>query len=105
MALKADTSESRRSAHHFSMRLRGGDTLWVMSVPCDVDAGLSRLTRAEREVVDLVLEGCSNAEIARRRGTSVHTAANQLKSVFLELGCSGRSELVVRLESFNRAAE
>src|SRR5262245_24379274 len=38
------------------------------------------LSRAEREVVRAVAGGCSNAEIARGRGTSVHTVANQLRS-------------------------
>jgi DNA-binding CsgD family transcriptional regulator len=39
------------------------------------------LTNAEREIFELVRMGLSNAEIARRRGRSVRTVANQLASI------------------------
>lgn len=51
------------------------------------------LTAAEEHVVALVLEGLSNAQIARRRGTRERTVANQLASIFRKLGVSSRSEL------------
>ena len=51
------------------------------------------LTEAERDIVDRVLEGHSNAEIARARGTSARTVANQLAGVFRKLGVQSRSEL------------
>ena len=51
------------------------------------------LTPAERAVVALALEGCSNQEIARRRGASARTIANQLASAYRKLGVSGRAEL------------
>ena len=51
------------------------------------------LTAAEEEVVALVLEGLSNAGIARRRRTRQRTVANQLASIFRKLGVSSRSEL------------
>lgn len=74
-----------------------GETLMIVGVSQRLPPVLDRLSRAEREVVDLVLEGCSNAEVAERRRTSAHTVANQLKAVFRKLGCSGRSELVAIL--------
>lgn len=52
------------------------------------------LSRAEREVVRAVLDGKSNREIARQRGTSVRTVANQLHAVYLKCGLSGRLQLV-----------
>lgn len=52
------------------------------------------LTAAEREVVTLLLEHLSNAEIAERRGTSLRTVANQVASIFRKLGVQSRSELV-----------
>ncbi len=51
------------------------------------------LTDAEREVARLVMEGLSNAEIARRRGTSIRTVANQVASVFAKAGAGSRREL------------
>jgi DNA-binding CsgD family transcriptional regulator len=51
------------------------------------------LTPAEREVVELVLRGKSNREVAEARGTSVRTVANQLAVAFRKLGVSGRLQL------------
>lgn len=55
------------------------------------------LTRAERDVVRLVLEGRSNAEIALTRGTSPRTVANQLQAIYAKLHVGSRRELVAVL--------
>jgi DNA-binding NarL/FixJ family response regulator len=52
------------------------------------------LTAAEEEVVRAVASGMKNAEIARRRGTSQRTVANQLTSIFQKLGITSRAQLV-----------
>jgi DNA-binding CsgD family transcriptional regulator len=57
----------------------------------------SALTRAEQEVVTLARRGLSNDEIARARGCSVSTVANQLASSYRKLSVSGRRELNVKL--------
>jgi DNA-binding CsgD family transcriptional regulator len=54
----------------------------------------AELTCAEREVTALVLEGRTNEQIAKARGTSPSTVANQLQAIFEKLGVSGRPELV-----------
>jgi DNA-binding CsgD family transcriptional regulator len=54
------------------------------------------LTPAESEVAALVLEARSNAEIARVRGASERTVANQVSSIFRKLGVRSRLELIVR---------
>jgi DNA-binding NarL/FixJ family response regulator len=51
------------------------------------------LSRAEREVVQLMLQGESNGAIAFRRGTSVRTIANQLSAAYRKLGVGSRAEL------------
>lgn len=51
------------------------------------------LTRREREIVDAILEGCSNRRIAERLGTSEQTVKNQLSALYLKLGVSSRLEL------------
>jgi DNA-binding CsgD family transcriptional regulator len=61
------------------------------------DADLAALSAAEREVVRAVLAGAPNAGIARARGTSARTVANQLASIFRKLGVASRHELVARL--------
>jgi DNA-binding CsgD family transcriptional regulator len=54
------------------------------------------LTPAERQVVLAVLAGLSNAEVARLRGSSPRTVANQLATIFKKLGVRSRSELAAR---------
>jgi DNA-binding CsgD family transcriptional regulator len=58
------------------------------------DPHIVGLTQAESGVVALVSSGCSNREIAARRGTSVRTVSNQLAAIFKKLGLSSRNELV-----------
>lgn len=54
------------------------------------------LTAAEAEVAALVVEGLSNAAIAKRRNTSVRTVANQLRSVYSKLSVGSRRQLCSR---------
>lgn len=74
-----------------------GEELVVVSVPLERDAEVDRLGPAERAVAALVLRGLANEEIARARGTSVRTVANQLASLFRKLGVSSRVQLAARL--------
>jgi DNA-binding NarL/FixJ family response regulator len=72
----------------------GRDELLVVSAPL---APPATLTRAEQEVAAAVLAGASNAAIAKARGTSVRTVANQLSTIFRRLGVTSRGELAVKL--------
>lgn len=73
---------------------RGAQPRWVVSTS-RVDTRLSRaLTRAEVAVVRSLVEGRTSAEIARIRGSSERTIANQISAVFRKLGVSGRPELL-----------
>ncbi len=54
------------------------------------------LTRAEREVLALLVDGLSNAEIARRRNRSVRTIANQVARLLDKSGSPTRRALVAR---------
>lgn len=58
----------------------------VPSVPRD-------LTPAEAAVAQAAAKGLPNSEIARRRGTTVATVANQLASVYEKLGVGDRLAL------------
>jgi DNA-binding NarL/FixJ family response regulator len=55
------------------------------------------LPSAELAVIRSLVEGLAYDEIARRRGTSTRTIANQISAVFRRLRVSGRNELVQRL--------
>jgi DNA-binding CsgD family transcriptional regulator len=52
------------------------------------------LSSAELAVARLLVDGKSHAEIARLRGSSLRTVANQLAAVFQRLGVSGRADLL-----------
>ena len=54
------------------------------------------LTAREREVLDLVARGLTNAEIARRLFVSDKTVRNHVSNVFAKLHVTGRSEAVAR---------
>jgi DNA-binding NarL/FixJ family response regulator len=54
------------------------------------------LTEREREVLELIARGLSNAEIARRLVVSPKTVRNQVSSVFSKLQVSDRAEAIVR---------
>jgi DNA-binding CsgD family transcriptional regulator len=57
------------------------------------EARWDALTRAELKVVELVTEGLTNPEIARRLYVSPWTVQTHLKRVFKKLGVRGRAEL------------
>lgn len=77
-------------------QVRLGDRPYVLlSFPKEV-SGTDALTTAERQVVLAVLAGLSNAEVARLRGSSPRTIANQLARIYRKLGVSSRAELAAR---------
>lgn len=55
------------------------------------------LSPVEREIVNDVLAGLSNLEIATKRERSARTIANQLASIFRKLGVGSRFELTAQL--------
>lgn len=55
------------------------------------------LGAAEREVLELLLTGLSNAEIAARRRRSPHTVAHQVERIFRRFGVGSRLELFALL--------
>jgi len=75
----------------------GDDEYLIVSMPAPTWDVPNTLTDAERAVVEAVLRGLTNDEVARARGTSVNTIANQLTSIFTKLGVTSRIELAHRL--------
>lgn len=63
------------------------------------DADEETLTAAERAVVDLVLAGHANREIAGRLGLATRTVELRLTRVYRRLGVKGRAALVAHLRT------
>jgi two-component system nitrate/nitrite response regulator NarL len=64
--------------------------------PLKVDPAVERrMTKRERDVVRLAVEGLSNRGIARELGLTEHTVKNYLFRIFDKLGVSNRVELVL----------
>ena len=53
----------------------------------------SGLTRRQRQIVDAVLDGATNREIAGQLNLSEQTVKNQLSAVYARVGVSGRMRL------------
>jgi DNA-binding CsgD family transcriptional regulator len=64
---------------------------------------LAALTRREREIATDVAEGLANKHIARRRGISVNTVENHLRSIFRKTGVNSRTKLALATGSPNSA--
>jgi DNA-binding NarL/FixJ family response regulator len=58
-------------------------------------AGLAELTEREREVLALVAEGLSNAELARTLHVSLPTAKTHVSRILTKLGARDRTQLVI----------
>lgn len=66
----------------------------VDSLGRGVGVGQAELTPREREVLELVAGGSSNAEIAERLGVSVRTVQKHLQHLLRKLDAGDRAELV-----------
>ncbi|MDI6893655.1 MAG: helix-turn-helix transcriptional regulator [Bacillota bacterium] len=56
-----------------------------------------RLTRSEKQVLDLLLDGHTYQEIAAHLYVSVNTVKYHIKNIYRKAGCRSRSELIARL--------
>jgi DNA-binding CsgD family transcriptional regulator len=76
-----------------------GERLLTGNYPLVNTRNIANLSETEREVAALMIAGSTNADIAERRGTSEHTVANQVQSIFRKLNVRSRGELVARLHA------
>lgn len=81
-----------------------GETLIVLSHPVTLAPPwegsasvahdpLAALSTAQREVLELVMDGWSHKAIAERRGTSPRTVDKQIETAYRRLGIGSRLEL------------
>jgi DNA-binding NarL/FixJ family response regulator len=80
-----------------TMLQSGEDTFAIVSFPESGPELPASLSSAEAEICRMLLNGASNAEIARRRRRSERTIANQVASVLKKLGARSRADLPVAL--------
>ena len=78
-----------------------GDEFLLLAFPAE-PGDLSGLTSAEQEVASALLQGRSYQEIARQRGTTSGTVANQVRSIFRKIGVRSRAELAKKASSGQR---
>lgn len=71
--------------------------VWVISMPAEGQTS-TELTAAEQAVVQALISGASTKEIAESRGTAARTVANQIRAIFIKLGVTSRTELLVELQ-------
>lgn len=72
----------------------------------DINAkGKASLTKREREVLDLLLQGLSNRDISQRMSLSGHTVKNYVFHIFDKMGVSSRAELLYLILSQDEAAD
>jgi two-component system, NarL family, nitrate/nitrite response regulator NarL len=64
----------------------------MTGAPTTLPPPFNRLTERERTIVGYVAEGLPNSQIARRIGLSEKTIRNQLSTIFMKIGVSGRVE-------------
>lgn len=69
----------------------------TISIPRTEHVLADVLTAAELTVVRSLFEGNAHDDIARRRGTSRRTVANQIASLFRRLNVSGRNALLLAI--------
>ena len=59
------------------------------------DPSPSSLSPLERQIVTLLLEGCTDKTMAARLGVSDQTVKNQLSTLYQKVGVGSRLELVM----------
>lgn len=79
-------SVTRRLIAHFADRSRA---------PATSPPGLAELTDREREVLSLVAQGLSNAELAQTLHVSLPTAKTHVSRILTKLGARDRTQLVI----------
>lgn len=89
--------ELRRPALEVTFSIDDDPRCFAVGVSPRLDPARLPITSSQLAIAELILEGCSNAEIAERRQTSQRTVANQVAALLRQAGFSSRFELVAML--------
>jgi DNA-binding NarL/FixJ family response regulator len=96
---KGPAPRAEDAVHVFSLR-HGDEDLLVFSAA--VESAPPALTPAQFAVAQALARGASNAEIARERGTSLRTVANQVAAIFARLGVGSRRQVAIVMARYSR---
>jgi ATP/maltotriose-dependent transcriptional regulator MalT len=91
----AFAQDALTNGRDFSLARRVG----IEVAPDPTDEALSMLTKRERDVLGLLMEGLTNAEIADRLFISLSTAKVHVRHILEKLGARTRLEAVVRAQA------
>ncbi len=80
---------------HLAITIRGSSSAEIF----DLLSNTYDLTRRERQLVALILDGLATKELAQTLFISPHTVQDHLKSIFAKTGARSRVELTSRLTS------
>ncbi|HLW80283.1 MAG TPA: response regulator transcription factor [Terriglobia bacterium] len=70
------------------------ETFAANGTPAASEEPMARVTRREREIIQLLVEGKSNKEVANQLGISVRTVESHRATIIRKLHCHSFSELV-----------
>lgn len=99
LAARAANASTQTLADYSTFVSHDDRELRVIGAPRPDQNLATVLPCAELAVIRSLIEGLSYQQIAKLRGTSTRTIANQITAVFRRLRVSGRNELVQRLFS------
>ncbi len=88
------TAPAGLTAERFDL---GGEAYLILEWLADRRRPDPSLGPAEREVLELLLAGLSNSDIAARRRRSARTVAHQVERIYRRLGVGSRLELFALL--------
>lgn len=71
----------------------------------NIDMLAEHLTAREMDVLHLLVQGCSNREIADRLFISIHTVKNHITNIFQKIGVNDRSQLIALVYQLNHRKE
>jgi DNA-binding CsgD family transcriptional regulator len=77
------------------------NTYQVPKQELNMDMLSERLTTREMDVLNLLVQGCSNREIADRLFISIHTVKNHITNIFQKIGVNDRSQLIALVYQLN----
>ncbi|HEY7068473.1 MAG TPA: LuxR C-terminal-related transcriptional regulator [Acidimicrobiales bacterium] len=105
LVLRDVTAESLRAALltvlNGQMRLPDEVTLYLLDVAGGdgpgAPAAMPQLSKREDDVLELLVAGCSNQEIAAELGISIHGAKRHVSSLLAKFDSPSRSHLVSRV--------
>jgi len=94
---RGDLVRMARSGHFEFTWTEQDDVVGVLVEEPPSASPHTKLTRAETEVLELLLGGLSNEAIARARKTSVRTVANQVAAILEKTGAPSRYALMTQV--------